>query len=35
MILALLGAAVSIGATYYIIKQAQKTNDPTPSPSFR
>jgi hypothetical protein len=35
MILALLGTAVSVGATYYIIKQTQKTTDPTPSPSFR
>lgn len=35
MILALLGTAISVGATYYIIKQAQKTTDPTPSPSSR
>ena len=35
VILALLGTAVSVGATYYIIKQTQKTTDPTPSPSFR
>jgi len=35
MFLALLGTASSIGATYYIIKQTQKTTDPTPSPSFR
>jgi len=35
MFLALLGTAISIGATYYIIKQTQKTTDPTPSPSFR
>jgi hypothetical protein len=35
MILALLGTAVSVGATYYLIKQSKKTTDPTPSPSFR
>ena len=35
MFLALLGTAVSVGATYYIIKQSQKTTDPTPSPSSR
>lgn len=35
VILALLGTAISIGATYYIVKQAQKTTDPTPSPSYR
>jgi hypothetical protein len=36
MIMAVLGMAVSVGATYYIIKQTRKTtDDPTPSPSFR
>ncbi|MET0554883.1 MAG: hypothetical protein ABW221_17710 [Vicinamibacteria bacterium] len=35
MILAVVGMAVSVGATYYVIKQTRKTNDPTPSPSFR
>jgi hypothetical protein len=35
MILALLGTAVSVGATYYVIKQMKKSEDPTPTPSFR
>jgi hypothetical protein len=35
MVLALVGTAVSVGATYYLIKQSKKTTDPTPSPSFR
>jgi hypothetical protein len=35
ILLALLGTAISVGATYYIVKQTQKTTDPTPSPSYR
>jgi hypothetical protein len=33
LILALLGTAVSVGATYYMIKQMKKSTDPTPTPT--
>jgi hypothetical protein len=32
MILALIGTAVSVGATIYMVKQIKKSEDPTPAP---